>query len=152
MSSGAGKWYANGLRFECQRCGLCCTGEPGYVWVTPAEAGKIAEFLALSRSEFASRYLRNAGSFDSLLELPDGRCVFYGDKTCAIYPARPVQCRTFPFWESIVLSQESWRRCGEKCPGIGKGRLYSAAEVGEILRMSCIEYRRPEFHPRWRNG
>ena len=26
-------WYRDGLRFACTRCGACCTGAPGYVWV-----------------------------------------------------------------------------------------------------------------------
>ena len=26
-------WYRDGLRFTCTRCGNCCTGAPGYVWV-----------------------------------------------------------------------------------------------------------------------
>jgi len=25
--------YKDGLRFECQRCGSCCRGEPGVVWM-----------------------------------------------------------------------------------------------------------------------
>ena len=31
-------WYRDGLRFECTRCGHCCTGAPGYVWVDAAPA------------------------------------------------------------------------------------------------------------------
>ena len=27
-------WYADGLPFTCTQCGDCCTGDPGYVWVT----------------------------------------------------------------------------------------------------------------------
>lgn len=142
------KWYAEGLRFQCQKCGDCCTGQPGYVWVTPRESAGIAEFLGLSLEQFASKYLRKAGSHESLIELPDGRCIFYADKACAIYSLRPTQCRTFPFWRSVVVSPEAWRRCGEQCPGIGKGRLYSAGEIEEIVRLSCTGYGRPELHPR----
>ncbi|NQT84968.1 YkgJ family cysteine cluster protein [bacterium] len=142
------KWYAEGLRFECQRCGACCAGQPGYVWVTPPEAARMASWLGMPRVEFAGKYLRNAGSHDSLIELPDGRCIFYADKRCTIYRVRPVQCRTFPFWRSIIASPEAWRRCQEKCPGMGKGRLYSAAEVEEIVRLSSGESSRPELYPR----
>jgi len=142
------KWYAEGLRFECQRCGACCTGEPGYVWVTSSESARIAEFLGLSLREFASKYLRKAGSHDSLIEHPDGRCIFFAKNGCAIYSVRPMQCRTFPFWRSILISPETWRRCGEECCGMGKGRLYSAGEIEEILRLSRREYAGPEWHPR----
>lgn len=144
----AEKWYPEGLRFECQRCGVCCTGEPGYVWVTPREFTRIAKFLALSWREFAGKYLRKAGSHDSLVERPDGRCIFYADNGCEIYPVRPVQCRSFPFWHSVVVSPEAWWQCGKECPGIGKGRLYSPGEIEEILGLSSTGCSEPELRPR----
>ncbi len=150
--SSAKKWYAEGLRFECQRCGACCTGEPGYVWVTPRESAPIAKFLELSSREFARKYLRKAGSHDSLVERPDGRCIFYADNGCEIYPVRPVQCRTFPFWPSVVVSPEAWRQCGKECPGIGKGRLHSPGEIEEILRLSSTGCHEPELQPTRRFG
>ena len=138
------KWYAEGLRFECQRCGDCCRGQPGYVWVMPEEAKEIAEFLSLPREEFAEKYLRKAGSHDSLTELPDGRCAFYGEEGCKIYPVRPMQCRTFPFWRSILVSVEEWWQCQGSCPGAGKGKLYSAEEIEEIARLSEVGVKRPK--------
>jgi len=147
-SSPEQKWYAEGLRFECQRCGVCCTGQPGYVWVTPVEAEEIVDFLGVSTAEFATIYLRKAGSHDSLIELPDGQCVFCSAQGCRIYPVRPTQCRTFPFWQSIIASPETWRRCQNECPGIGKGRLFSAGEIEEIVRSGTTGYRGPKFYPR----
>jgi hypothetical protein len=144
----APEWCADGLRFECQRCGACRTGEPGYVWVTLAEAEEIAQFLGLSAEEFGEKYLRNAGSHDSLIELPDGRCIFYRDKSCEVYPVRPTQCRTFPFWQSVVVSLQAWTACQRKCPGIGKGRLYSHDEIQKILRSTSAESGRPGLRPR----
>ncbi len=92
------KWYAEGLRFECRRCGACCTGKAGYVWVMEREAERMTWFLGISISEFGGKYVRKAGSYDSLIELPDGRCIFYADHTCKVHPVRPLQCETFPFW------------------------------------------------------
>jgi Fe-S-cluster containining protein len=139
------KWYAEGLRFGCQQCGECCRGESGYVWVMEDEKARIAEFLGLSRTEFGERYLREAGSHDSLIELPDGRCIFHADRNCKIYPVRPVQCLTFPFWRSIVASVETWLECGRECPGVGKGKLYSAEEVEVLVRLSESDLRRPKL-------
>ena len=37
-------WYRDGLAFSCTRCGACCTGGPGYVWVSPEEIEELARF------------------------------------------------------------------------------------------------------------
>ncbi len=37
-------WFEDGLRFRCTRCGNCCTGAPGYVWVNDEELSAIADF------------------------------------------------------------------------------------------------------------
>jgi len=40
-------WYQDGLRFKCTGCGQCCTGSPGYVWVSPEEAEAMAKHLKI---------------------------------------------------------------------------------------------------------
>ena len=39
-------WYAGGLRFHCTACGECCTGVPGYVWITADDLARMASVLA----------------------------------------------------------------------------------------------------------
>src|SRR5437763_101054 len=41
----AEKWYGAGLRFNCTQCGNCCSGGPGYVWLTVNDMQRIAQFL-----------------------------------------------------------------------------------------------------------
>ena len=65
-------WYQDGLRFKCTRCGACCTGPPGYVWVTDKEIAAIAEFRGESVEETTSRYTRRVKNGDSLLEKAAG--------------------------------------------------------------------------------
>lgn len=127
-------WYSEGLRFECNRCGDCCRGEPGYVWVSPNEISLIARYLALSLPDFYRRYVRLVGGDYSLMEKPNGDCVFYKEG-CLIYPVRPVQCRTFPFWPEYLSSPRMWRIAMLRCPGAGKGKLYTVDEIQEYLRM-----------------
>src|SRR5262245_11517479 len=89
-------WYQAGLRFTCTQCGNCCSGAPGYVWVTQEERQRIAEFLALTNDEFESRFIRRVGVRHSLVEKDGGDCIFLktlgGKRICGIYPVRPVQC------------------------------------------------------------
>ncbi len=125
-------WYREGLSFSCTRCGDCCTGAPGYVWVEREEIEELAKFLGLSPGKFGERYLRKVGRRYSLLEKDGGDCVFF-DNGCTVYPARPVQCRTFPFWRSHLKSQGAWDEIAEECPGIGQGKFYAAEEI-EIIR------------------
>ena len=62
-------WYEEGLRFACVRCGSCCRGEPGYVWVSGEEWERIAEHLGTDEEELARRCLRRVFGRLSLVEL-----------------------------------------------------------------------------------
>lgn len=126
------RWYREGLSFSCTRCGDCCTGAPGYVWVEREEIEALAGFLGLSIDKFGERYLRKVSGRYCLVEKPGGDCVFF-DGGCTVYPARPTQCRTFPFWRSHLKSQRAWDEVAGECPGIGQGKLYRVEEI-EIMK------------------
>ena len=127
-------WYTDGLRFECTRCGQCCRGE-GYVWVSRERIAEMAEFLGISAESFTRRYVRLAKGRLSLVEKEDADCVFWeAGLGCVVYPVRPVQCRTFPFWPEHVESRAAWRQLAAVVPGIGRGRRYGASEIRRRLR------------------
>jgi Fe-S-cluster containining protein len=125
-------WYEKGLQFECTRCGLCCTGRPGYVWVKIEDLHRIAEFLGLRVRDFTKQYVRQIGSQWSLIEKPNGDCIFY-ESGCKIYPVRPTQCRTFPFWKEVVATPNTWHQTAKECEGMNSGRNYSAEEIQKLL-------------------
>ena len=52
------RWYRDGLRFGCRQCGRCCSGEPGYVWVTDEEVAAIAQELSLTKADFEKLFVR----------------------------------------------------------------------------------------------
>src|SRR5262249_922009 len=115
-----GPWYRDGLRFRCTRCGKCCTGEPGFVWVTEEGVTALAEFRGEPRDELEGRYTRMGYRGRTLREKPDGDCVFYDrEQGCTVYPVRPRQCRTFPFWESNLETPRDWEQTCQVCPGAG---------------------------------
>jgi Fe-S-cluster containining protein len=129
-------WYKDGLRFRCTRCGHCCTGAPGYVWVSDEELAAIAEFRGESAAETKAVYAYWADRGLSLREKANGDCIFYDRaQGCTIYPVRPRQCRTWPFWESNVASRAAWERTCRVCPGAGKGELISAEEITQRVRV-----------------
>ncbi len=120
-------WYQEGLQFGCTKCGLCCRRE-GYVWVDRRRIRAIARALGLSVEEFGRRYLRRVGSRYSLTEKGEHECVFWDDG-CRIYPVRPEQCRTFPFWKQNLRTPAEWTLTAGECEGIGQGRLYGSEEI-----------------------
>ena len=129
-------WYRDSLSFTCTQCGQCCTGDPGYVWVTKKEIEALARFRGLDLDEFAKRYVRQVGRRYSLKEKANYDCVFYDRKKgCTVYPVRPPQCRTWPFWESNVETPEDWKRTCETCPGSGRGELIPAEEISRRLKV-----------------
>jgi Fe-S-cluster containining protein len=124
-------WYRDGLRFECTQCGNCCTGAPGYVWVNDEEIAALAARLGESVESFERNYVRRVGIRKSLVEFPNGDCVFFnGDsRKCTVYEQRPRQCRTWPFWDSNLRTPNEWARTCEVCPGSGHGRLYTIGQI-----------------------
>lgn len=133
-TSSADQWYRGGLRFECHQCHNCCRGaQPGWVYASPRELGRIARTLSLSESAFRKRYLTKDENGEDVLRLkPNGDCVFW-DEGCTIYPARPRQCRTFPFWAETLASPEAWRSLRAFCHGVDRGKLYPLSEIRSVL-------------------
>ena len=130
-------WYKDGLRFRCTQCGHCCTGEPGNVWINDAELADLAAHRGESIEEMRTLYTRSTARGRSLREKLNGDCVFYDrEKGCTVYPVRPRQCRTWPFWESNVETPEAWRHTCDICPGSGQGELIPAEEI--TLRLKVI--------------
>jgi len=126
-------WYEKGLRFECKRCGDCCRGEPGYVWVTEADIARIAKKLKIGTKNLKKKYIRKVGNSYSLIEMSNGDCVFYSNG-CAIYEVRPDQCRTFPFWPEYLSSPHAWAEAARRCPGVGSGTSFTEEEVDARLK------------------
>lgn len=131
----AKKFYADGLRFECQGSGKCCTsrGQYGYVYVTLSDRRRFAKYLNLTVAGFTKQYCTKTDGYWHLND-PDRDCSFLKGKQCTVYEARPVQCRTWPFWPENMKAKV-WRTDVESfCPGVGKGRLYTANEIESILK------------------
>ena len=129
----AERWYGDGLRFECSRCGKCCTGAPGYVWVTREETQAIASKMGLAVEEFRDAYVYREGSRYSLIERANGDCIFWNRESgCVVYDVRPAQCRTYPFWPESLKTRRAWAGVTKECPGVGHGRLYSLEEITRI--------------------
>ena len=145
-------WYSNGLRFTCTQCGNCCTGPPGFVWVDNDEAPAIAQFLGVTTEQFLRLYTHDVQGRRSLNEQPAERgldCVFLrrdhtGKSMCSIYPVRPEQCRTWPFWPDNLRSRRAWEAAARTCPGMNSG-IKGQGDYYPIEKIRIIRDRTPSM-------
>ena len=126
-------FFDDGIRFACRRCGACCTGAPGVVRVDEPEIAGIAAYLGISAAQVVDDCLYPWENGHSIKENRDGSCLFFEDR-CRIYPVRPRQCRTFPFWFANLRSEARWNAIRNECPGIGTGRLYTKVDILDSLQ------------------
>jgi hypothetical protein len=143
-------WYAEGLKFTCAQCGNCCSGPPGYVWMSDDELQRLSQYLNMPLAEVKERYCRTIGGRTSLREVRNTAgqydCIFLESKKvtdrqgisavqrgCTIYPVRPLQCRTWPFWDGNLSDAKIWDRAAKRCHGMNHGRKFTAEEM-EALR------------------
>jgi Fe-S-cluster containining protein len=123
-------WYRGGLSFECTRCGACCTGAEGFVWLNAEEIERLAQRTGLDVDAFRKTYARRVGGGISLREKPNGDCIFWSqDVGCTVYDDRPRQCRSWPFWNSNIETPEAWDATRRACPGSGQGQLFTVEEI-----------------------
>jgi uncharacterized protein len=102
---------------------------------------RIAAFLHLEFDQFTRTYVRRIGNRYSLLEKFNYDCTFLkredGQSMCMIYPVRPAQCRTWPFWDDNLKTPAHWQHASERCPGM-------CAAYGPKFDLEHIEKRRTD--------
>jgi uncharacterized protein len=120
------------IGFECKSCGECCRGEDNSVVVFPFEIRAILAATGLQWLEAVSPpqegELDKNGCFHTLewrLKKEGGSCRFYEDGRCSVYRARPMLCRTYPFY-----LDNGELMCSE-CLGLG-----SKMETGKADKMA----------------
>jgi len=133
-------WWSDGLYFSCTGCGACCGREPGTVSYTAEERSAMARALGISEDEFTLFYTWRKYGVLSIREKTNYDCVFLqinkSAYSCKIYPARPAQCGTFPFWPEILENRSSWEEYSLSCPGMNTGEFHNCEKISQI----AVEY------------
>jgi uncharacterized protein len=140
-------WFSQGLRFTCTQCGNCCSGPPGFVWVSDEELAKLAEFLGTTTKQVLRKYCRKVGRQIALKEIKNKStgghdCIFIKEipsgssrqkrRICSVYSVRPLQCRTWPFWEGNLSSLAAWNRAAKTCLGMNRGESFSRTRIERL--------------------
>ena len=135
---------AQGVRFECQPgCTECCT-QRGFVYLTEDDLVRAAEFLGMTATAFERRYVYRTRNRLRLRVPRESQCHFLRGGGCSIHPAKPTQCRIFPFWPELVESRREWKKTARYCPGMGKGPLIQIEVAREQAREMREAY--PEMY------
>ena len=116
--------YPEHVRYECERCALCC-GDREYrsrsILLLKGEADRISGKSLLGLDEFAEK-IRGLEPYNyRMRKTKDGKCVFLRDNSCSIYPIRPLICRFYPFQLKNPRDGEYVFEYTHECPGVGKG-------------------------------
>jgi Fe-S-cluster containining protein len=131
-------FYAAGLRFSCTRCSSCCRKESGFVYLSENDLSRLTNVFQMDYTAFIATWCRwvpwgHGSERLSLREKSTCDCILWNGG-CTVYRERPLQCRTFPFWDSTLCSQEAWMNTGNGCPGINTGELYERETIERFLR------------------
>ncbi|MGD8514778.1 MAG: YkgJ family cysteine cluster protein [Granulosicoccaceae bacterium] len=125
------------LRFECTRCGACCCGdEDHYIAVREQDLQAICDHLDISLAWLKRRYIEHLTRHYYTVRIgDDGRCVFLNRQgDCRIYPVRPVQCQTYPYWPEILADNKHWHAEANRCEGINRGNIVPLELITRALR------------------
>jgi Fe-S-cluster containining protein len=128
--------------FRCTACGICCQGR-GSVYFSRPEMAQVARFLKYGRARWKAlkEKLIQSEQAGLLIHSAGQSCLFLVNKKCAIYPVRPLQCKSYPFWPSNFQSKASLGELREECPGSlkGSGAFFSLQQVQQkILRTQSL--------------
>ncbi len=97
----------------------------------------MAKVLKLSTLAFTRTHCaKTDGHFH--LKAPEKDCHFLIGTRCSVYSGRPEQCRTWPFWPENLNSKTWNAEIVPFCKGVGKGRLYSTAEIEVLAKRDPI--------------
>ena len=121
------------IRFTCQPGCINCCNQKGYVYLTEADVTRAAAFLGLSSAAFEKKYIDRTQRLIRLRKPARSQCHFLQTGGCGIHPAKPTQCRTFPFWPDLLQDEDDWKATKAYCPGIGVGNFVPLEEVEKAL-------------------
>lgn len=129
------------IGFRCERCGDCCRGEENSVALFPFEIRKIMAaaggegWLDVAEPPLEGEW-DVEGNFHTLewrLRKPGRDCKYYSEMGCRIYEARPILCKTYPFY------LEEGRLRWSDCRGLGGEIGFEEAQkIADLLKRRQI--------------
>jgi len=141
-------YHSTPIRFKCTQCSQCCYGgKYAYVRASAQEIENIIRFMRIDADEFETKYLVKLVDHGYGIRMKQsalaktlgkqGHCMLLSDEgECSVYSVRPTQCRTYPFWPEILISEEKWNNEITRCEGINKGDVVEIAHIEQQKELS----------------
>lgn len=113
------------------------------MFLSDNDIGKLAAFFSISQDEFKKKYTRmvdlGVAKRRTLLEQENFDCIFWSEGGCSVYPVRPLQCKSYPFWNSHLHSQEAWDQVEKECPGVNIGKHHPGDTIKRWIDLRKAE-------------
>ncbi|MBI4889758.1 MAG: YkgJ family cysteine cluster protein [Acidobacteria bacterium] len=135
----------DGLRFQCQPGCIRCCDVQGFVYLSEKDLKQAARFVGMSAAAFERKYVYRTRHLLRFRKPRHRQCPFLTASGCDIHPAKPTQCRLFPFWPELIESRSEWQKTGRMCPGIGQGELIQIGTAHETASEMKRAY--PTMYP-----
>jgi Fe-S-cluster containining protein len=108
------------ILFTCEKCGACCRAE-GLVYLKNGELETMAVYNSKSAGEFRDLFTEFRLFKGRVIKQDNEGCVLLVDGRCAVYAARPSQCREFPFWKHV--DEKWWEHFKVYCLGVRNAKV-----------------------------
>ncbi len=114
--------------FKCKKCAFCCTIEK--IVLYPFDIMNICSHLNIPTSEFLDNYASFLFDDNGILRcsLRTNPICKFNKKTCTIYEARPVRCRTFPVGRYFEDGKTIYLLPDKGCTGFESGKKQTIKE------------------------
>jgi Fe-S-cluster containining protein len=122
------------VKFECARCGRCCTDffiNLGFTDIVRLKEKYPGLDGLLVNARGMNPY---TGKVENKISLPNP-CKFYDStgKACAAYGSRPKTCMIFPFYAKNENGKLEFY-FEKNCPGVGKGKKVDLLEIYSVIK------------------
>ena len=129
--------YPDGLRFECNTCGLCCGDTPKkirHILLLQREVEDIAVRTSRAINVFCTEVIDKFPYVYEMKKATEGKCVFLESNLCSIYSLRPLICRFYPFELKFDLKKEAHVfDFTLECPAINQGKVLSQKDFEKLF-------------------
>ena len=137
--------YPKNVRFECERCALCCGDTKNRVrsiLLLRIEAERISQKTLKSVDDFAEKIEGFEPYVYRMRKTKDGKCIFLKNKSCSVYHIRPLICMFYPFELKEVGSNRYIFAYTDECPAIGKDLNLKGATLKGFSRKSWKQWKK----------